>query len=116
MKRILPILKVGTLLAGCAPQALFYWDDYSETLYQYKKAPDDKSLAERVKSLEKIITESPKQRKAVPPGVYAEYGYILLKQGKVPEGMGNLDKEAKLYPESSIFVGRLKEEYTRGAK
>jgi hypothetical protein len=101
---------------GCAPKSIFYWGDYSETLYDYKKNPDEKTLAAHEKSLQDIITASPKKHKQVPPGVYAEYGFLLIKDGKEQEGLVYFDKEATLYPESIVFIQRLKDELARGKK
>ncbi len=105
------------LFVGCATtDKTFYWGDYSETLYDFKKSPDEKTLKAHSDQLLLIISEAPNKNKPVPPGVYAEYGYILLKQGKETEGMGYLDKEMGLYPESIVFIKRIKSEYARGKK
>lgn len=109
------ILLLGFLI-GCAPEPIFYWGNYSETLYRYKKSPDQKTLEEHKKSLADIFDESARRHKQVPPGVSAEYGYLLLKDGKEAEGLPYLDKEQALYPESSIFIQRLKDEAQRGKK
>jgi hypothetical protein len=103
-------------LSGCAPQPLFYWGNYSETLYDYKKNPDQKTLDAHKKSLQDILDESPKKNRQVPPGVYAEYGYILLKEGKDQDGLRYLDKEQAVYPESRLFIQRIKDENQRGKK
>jgi hypothetical protein len=112
------ILSMLAILSGCTPSSktLYYWGDYSQTLYNYKKAPDEKTLAAHKKELENIIQEAPNKRKAVPPGVMAEYGYLLLREGKEEEGMQYLDKESALYPESQVFIQRVKAEYARGKK
>jgi hypothetical protein len=113
---VLP-LTVVLLLAGCAPsKSTFYWGDYSSTLYDFKKNPDEKTLDAHKKSLLKIMTESGKKKKQIPPGVQAEYGYILLKAGEEAAGMEYLDKETTLYPESLVFIQRIKTEYARGKK
>ena len=105
------------ILAGCATtDTTFYWGNYSETLYDLKKSPDEKTLKAHSDQLLLIITEAPNKNRRVPPGVYAEYGYILLKQGKEAEGMGYLDKEMDLYPESDVFIKRIKSEYARGKR
>lgn len=108
----------GTLLIGCSPQATkpFYWGEYSSTLYDLKHSPDEKTLEAHRKQLLLIVEESGQKNKQVPPGVYAEYGYILLKGGNEAEGMEYLDKEAALYAESVIFIQRIKAEYARGKK
>jgi hypothetical protein len=105
------------LLIGCATtEKTFYWGNYSETLYDFKQNPDEKTLKAHSDQLLLIITEAPKKQRRVPPGVYAEYGYILLKQNKEVEGMGYLDSEMSLYPESVVFIQRIKSEYARGKK
>ena len=105
-----------SLVSGCAPQPLFYWGDYSETLYDYRKNPDQKTLDAHKKSLQDIMEQSPKKGLRVPPGVYAEYGYILINEGKDQDGLKYLDKEQSTYPESGVFVQRIKDEMQRGKK
>jgi hypothetical protein len=46
-------------------------------------------------------------RKVVPPGVNAEYGYLLYKAGKKEEGLALLKAEIKAYPESETFISRI---------
>lgn len=105
------------VLIGCNPtQGAFYWGDYSESLYAFKKNPDEKTLDAHKKSLLEIITESPKKDMKIPPGVCAEYGYLLLKGGNEKDGLEYLDKEQTLFPESKIFIQRVKDEYLRGKK
>lgn len=101
---------------GCVSKPIFYWGTYSETLYNYKKSPDGKTLDAHKKSLVNIITNSTRLRMRVPPGVYAEYGVLLIKEGKEKEGIENLDKELALYPESAVFIKRFKDELARGKK
>ena len=111
------VVLMFALCAGCAPSGnTFYWGDYSSTLYDLKKTPDEKTLDAHRKQLLLVMEESGKRGKQVPPGVYAEYGYVLLRDGKEAEGMGYLDKEAALYPESVVFIQRIKTEYARRQK
>jgi hypothetical protein len=102
---------------GCGPAPrLFYWGTYSSTLYNYKKNPDEKTLAAHKASLLNVITESPKRNKKIPPGICAEYGYLLAKEGNNEKGLEYMDKEIELYPESKTFIQRLKSELLRGEK
>jgi hypothetical protein len=119
MKKLLFIISVVMLLVtGCAPTSneAFYWGDYSSTLYDLKKSPSDTTLSLHKAELLLIIEKSEKRKTQVPPGVFAEYGYILLKTGEENMGMEYLDKEALLYPESIVFITRLKNEYARREK
>jgi hypothetical protein len=103
------------LLTGCSPGSsnAFYWGDYSSTLYALKKNPGEESLKKHKEELLLIISRSDQRKLNVPPGIYAEYGYILIKEGNEDDGMIYLDKEMALYPESVIFITRLKDEYKR---
>ena len=110
---VLPLIFVG-----CGPSAkgTFYWGNYSSTLYDYKKNPDEKTLEAHKKELLSIMEISATKNKIVPPGVNAEYGYLLLKNGQENEGFEYLAKEIELYPESSVFITRIKDEYNKGQK
>src|ERR1035437_1881586 len=119
MKITIVAIFLGMLLiTGCHPanNDTFYWGDYSSTLYALKKNPSDSTLSVHKKQVLTVINESADKKKQVPPGIYAEYGYLLLKNGDVKNGIDYLDKELILYPESSVFINRLKNEYARGKK
>ncbi len=94
-KRIL-LLIIALALSGCAsPQ--YQWGIYEHALYGYYKNPErlDKYAAE----LARIITIGEAANK-VPPGIYAEYGYVLLIQGKRNEAIAYFEREKKAWPES----------------
>lgn len=118
MKKLLGIfIAVFILLTGCqTSRETFYWGNYSATLYELKRNPDDKTIDAHKKELLLIVEKSGKMKKQVPPGVYAEYGYILLKEGNEIEGMEYLTKEETSYPESAVFIKKIKAEYERGKK
>ena len=46
-------------------------------------------------------------RACVPPGVGADYGWILVQKGFVPEGLEMLRNEIKFYPESEKFISQI---------
>lgn len=117
MKTIIIIFFTAFIIySGCSPLSkdTFYWGDYSLTLYDYKKNPDETTLEAHKKEILEVIEYANKWERKVPPGVYAEYGYILLKEGKETEGMASLDKETTLYPESAVFIERIKTMYAGG--
>lgn len=102
------------LLTGCSPsKGIFYWGDYSSTLYDFKKEPSETTQKAHEKELLRVMKVSGEKNTKVPPGVNAEYGYILLRAGNETDGMAYLDKETALYPESAVFITRLKSEYAR---
>jgi len=106
---ILPFFLTISFIVGCATQEpLYYWGNYSQTLYKYKKLPKEENLAVHKACLVNIIKESNTRNKKTPPGVCCEYGYILLKEGKTQEALYYFEMEEKNYPESTVFIGRLK--------
>jgi len=109
-KKILIIGTVGALFfTSCsAPKKLLYsWENYDSTSYTYLKKGDEKSAENLIKSYQQIIKKQDGTRKTVPPGIYADYGFILLQTGKIEEGKEMLKKEISLYPESEIFIDRI---------
>jgi hypothetical protein len=98
------------LLSACASaRPLPYnWGNYPFTLYRLKKDPSNETLQAHKQVLVQIIQVSNQQSMRVPPGVFAEYGYILVKEGQTEEGLKYLDLEAQTYPESKVFVERVK--------
>ena len=94
-------------MIGCAEKKMYYFGDYSQTLYSFEKNQDEASLVAHQQVLEKIITESGKQNTPVPPGIYAELGFILIKKNQPKEAIYFFQAEAKQYPESEILMKRL---------
>jgi len=54
--------------------------------------------------LEAIVLEADAKNYRVPPGVYADYGYLLFKQGKPDQAITYFRKEAVLYKESKYLM------------
>jgi hypothetical protein len=101
------LLLIVFSMISCAPQRMYYWGDYSNTLYAVRKDANDETLLTHQKALEQIIEESNKRNLRVPPGVYAELGYIYFKQNKNDVAVKYFDLEAKTYPESQVLMTRL---------
>lgn len=106
MKRIVIIALVCVIAASCSsgPKPMYSWYDYDDDTYAYLKNGDKKALDELIKTYEEIVAEQKGTRKMVPPGIYADYGFILIQAKKTEEGKKMLMMESELYPESSVFV------------
>lgn len=108
MKKLLIISITVLLLASCTTQKpLYSWDKYETTSYNYLKNSDDKSTEELLETYQNIIENQKGTRGVVPPGVYADYGFVLLQADRTEEGKAMLLKEVALYPESKIFIDRI---------
>ena len=101
---IAPIL-VG-LLAGCVTNHQRYgWGTYDPSLYAYYKDPTKE--AELAESLAAVISTADSHHALVPPGIYAEYGYLQLQEGKYLAAVELFKQEEAHWPESKVFMDRM---------
>lgn len=102
---IVSALSLGAI--SCASNNLYSWYGYQGEYYRYVKNGDEDSVNNLIKQYEKMIAKPRDQRGVVPPGIYADYGWLLIESGKTEEGKAMLAKEIELYPESEVFVGSI---------
>ncbi len=94
------LIGIAILVSGCV-QAKYHWGGYETALYKYYKSPAElENLAEE---LADVIAQGERDGN-VPPGVYGEFGYILLVQGNSKEAISYFEKEKKLWPESAQLM------------
>lgn len=102
------IFPLSFIAFGCATaNKMYYWGDYSNSLYSCRKQATEENLLKHKQILENIIEESNKNDLRVPPGVYAELGYIYFRQNRNDEALKYFELEARTYPESKVFIQRL---------
>lgn len=90
---------------SCAPKGLYYWGQYDQATYNHNKKQTEETREDLLKVYEDIISKKNKgTRGTVPPGVYADYGFLLIQNGRIEEGRKFLEKELNLYPESKKVV------------
>ncbi|MBQ6062787.1 MAG: DUF4810 domain-containing protein [Prevotella sp.] len=95
-------------MASCqTQQSLYSWYDSENATYTYTKRSTEETLTFAMAQYEKVISMQKGLRKSVPPGVNAEYGFLLYKAGKKEEGLTLLRAEIKAYPESEKFISRI---------
>ena len=108
-KRYISALKVLTIalpllfLTGCA-ESLLHWGKYENSLVE-RYIENDTSQTET--HLREAFTEAETTQKHVPPGIYADYGFMLYKRGDKSSAICYFQKERALYPESSFFMNKL---------
>jgi hypothetical protein len=101
---LLPVLLLS--VAGCASRHQRYdWGSYDPSLYSYYKDPT--KVAELSASLVAVIDAANADHGVVPPGIYAEYGYLQLQQGKTANAVELFKQEESHWPESKVFMDRM---------
>lgn len=140
MKRLLILAVVSFSLASCGlTSSLYYWGGaqngtttYENLAYRHYDKHTPESICRLICMYEDIVTHPGGMRRMPPPGICAEYGYMLL----IPEnaetfakyatsmqkrtfassdyasffpekGKEMLMKEIELYPESAKFIAPL---------
>lgn len=73
-------------------------------MYRHYKNPAEKE--EFVQALKEILDNAEPEGK-VPPGIYAEYGFVMYEQGNNQQAVFYFQKEANKWPESRAFMAKL---------
>lgn len=108
MRKILLLTIIALGGVSCATQTQLYnWKGYDDAVYAYTKTTDEKSVENLMAVYQKLMNNSGGSRKVPPPGVCADYGFLLIQGGKIDEGKALLIKETTLYPESKKFINRI---------
>ena len=117
MKRLilflLPIIFTLSLCSCSTTKTLYSWYGYDDAVHTFTKDRTPKSEEHLIKEYERLINTPNGTRKMVQPGICAEYGYLLIKQGKREEGLQLLKKEIELYPESKVFITRIIKQFEK---
>ena len=105
---LVAVVAASIAVSACTTTTTLYsWYDYEDATYQYSKKTTEKLQVKVLEQYKKITDKQKGIRGVVPPGTYAEYGYLLYKTGKKDEGMAFLKKEIELYPESDTYISRI---------
>ncbi len=91
-------------MTACLPQKQFYWGSYEESLFYRQQHAGAGGENDATTKLLATIEEAQTTNMKVGPGIHADYGYLLFKQGKPEEAIEELQKEAMLYPESKPLM------------
>jgi hypothetical protein len=94
------------ILSGCATTHQKYdWGKYDASLYAYYKDPT--KLEELSVSLAEVINNADSEHTTIPPGIYAEYGYLQLEAGQNQKAVDSFRQEAAHWPESKVFMDQM---------
>ena len=99
---VLAILAVSAL-GGCATR-LYHWGQYEDSLHTRVTDASAEGRQKAFLMLEQTIQQAEQAGQRVPPGVYADYGYLLYQRNRPNEAVRYLRKEAELYPEAKPLM------------
>ena len=89
---------------GCVAPRHYEWGGYDQKLYNHYKDPAQKE--EFHNAMKEALLEAEGASK-VPPGLYAEFGFLMYEQGNSLEAIRYYQKEADKWPESKFFMQKM---------
>ena len=108
MKTVFIVAFVTIFLAGCqTTKPMYEYENYAESFYSMKKEGGVETEAQWQSSLERIIAKSKVKAVRVPPGVYANLGYIHFKANNSAGAISFFEQEKQIYPEAAKFMDNL---------
>ena len=106
------LLCTALLGSGCAaPQnrELYYWGEYEQLIQDSYLEPGSIDTVSWIEKLNTDIQQAAANGRRIPPGLYAQLGYLYASEGNVSLSNEAFGKEMELYPESKIWIeGMLK--------
>jgi len=93
-----------SMLAGCGGHTLYEWRGYDSKLYEHYKNPAEQ--AKFHEDMKEVVMRAEAEGR-VPPGIYAEYGFLLLEEGNRAAAVQYFQKEAARWPESRVLMEKL---------
>jgi hypothetical protein len=90
--------------ASCAPNTMYSWNGYDQAVLDYYKNPNERE--KYIEALSEIIVEAESSGN-VPPGLYAEYGYVYFEDRNFDQAIIYFEKEHAVWPESRIFMNKM---------
>jgi hypothetical protein len=90
--------------AGCAAAPLYQWGAYEQYLQASYVAHDETRAAS---ALEASLAAAEQAHGRVPPGLCADYGFLLYQRGRRDEAVAYFRREMALFPESKPLMEKL---------
>jgi hypothetical protein len=95
---------ITSALVGCAAPSTYHWGKLENGLHERYV---NQNHAEADVYLFETISTAEQQNLKVPPGAYADYGFVLFKRGDREGAISYFEKERRVFPESNAFMTKL---------
>lgn len=86
---------------------MYYFGESASALYASKKEPTEENYLKLKESIEDVIEHSEQNGIKVPPGVFANLGYLNLLENNSDMAIKFFKNEKELYPEATGFMDRM---------
>jgi hypothetical protein len=94
--------------AGCAPAGMYDWGSYESSVLHLYTDPSPKQRDEdRRKLIDEVRKTELKGKQRVPPGKYAQIGYLCWLNGDTAAARQYFQAERDAYPESAKLMDSL---------
>ena len=93
-----------TITSCTTTTTLYSWYNYEDITYQYSKRKTDELQVKVLQQYQKLTEKQKGTRGTVPPGLYAEYGYLLYMTGKQEEGLKFLMERLNVESKEKYFL------------
>jgi hypothetical protein len=103
--RLLLVALLSASAVACAPRPLYHWGAYDAALYRHYQTPAERQVW--VEALKTTVLEAEQDGGRVPPGLYAEYGFVLLEEGNTKDAVAYFEKEKAKWPESTVLMEKM---------
>ncbi|WP_025040723.1 DUF4810 domain-containing protein [Nitrosospira briensis] len=98
------MLVVAIGLVGCSAPSIYHWGQFEDGLHD-RYVSQNHPQADAY--LLETITKAEQENLRIPPGAYADYGFLLFKRGDREGAIAYFEKEKRFFPESSAFMTKL---------
>lgn len=95
---------VAISMTACSAPSIYHWGRFEDGLHN-RYVGENHAQADTY--LFETITEAEQKNLRVPPGAYADYGFLLFKRGDHEGAIRYLEKEKFAFPESSALMTKL---------
>ena len=98
------LLCVAAAAGGCGPKTYYDWGSYEQSVQHLYSPQAEATVIQDRQNLIEEVHKTETGGKKVPPGKYAQIGYLCYLTGDKRAAASYFDSEKKAYPESTKLM------------